>query len=118
MLVEFMMITDDIQHQFKAMGKMKGNTLSFPDKMIPNTLIDIIFDDDMLIINRHGKTEMYQEFKLNHKLKGIYKNDMGLELEIYSDTLELSISEHEVAILYDFYIENDKQSRNKLIIKY
>ena len=59
MLVEFIMITDDIEHQFKAMGKMKGKTLSFPDKMIPNTLIDIIFDDDMLIINRHGKTEMY-----------------------------------------------------------
>ena len=118
MLVEFTMINDNEEYSFKVMGKKRDNVLTFPDKMIPHTLIDIIFDEDMIIVNRRGKTEMYQEFKLNQKLKGFYKNDMGLEFDIYSDTLELSVNEHEVNILYDFYLEKDKQSRNKLLIKY
>ncbi len=118
MLVEFAMITDNEEHRFKVMGRKNGNTLSFPDKMTPNTLIDIIFDDDMIIVNRRGKTQMYQEFRINQKLKGFYKNDMGLEFEIYSETFEMQTSEHEVYVLYDFFIENGKQTRNKLVIKY
>ena len=118
MLVEFLMITKEEEHYFKVLGKKHDNVLTFPDKMTPNTLIDIIFDDDMIIVNRRGKTEMYQEFQLGKRLEGTYQNDMGLSLTIQSETLEMQVLEHELSILYDFYIDNSYQSRNKLVIKY
>ena len=118
MLVEFQMFIDNEEYKYKVMGKQQNNKITFPDKMIPNTIIDIIFDDDMIILNRHGSTLMYQEFKINCKLSGMYKNDMGLEFTTYSFTHSMQISEHELVIDYDFYIENDKQSHNKMVIKY
>jgi uncharacterized beta-barrel protein YwiB (DUF1934 family) len=116
MLVQFEMITDEMNINFKVFGKRDGNIVTFPDKSVPNTIITLEFWDTEIEIKRSGSVDMLQKFRLNEKCNGYYKNDNGIDLKIASYTKKMIVSENQIYLEYDYYLENDLQSSNKLKI--
>ena len=116
MLVTFEMISENLNINYKVFGKKDGNVLTFPDKTYPNTNMAVIMGNDYLEIVRTGKVEMKQRFKCSSKEVGFYKNDQGLEFEIASFTTEMTITENQIEVFYENYIEGNWQSSNKLKI--
>ena len=116
MLITFEMISENLNINYKVFGKMEGNTLIFPDKSTPNTMMNVMIGDDFVEIKRSGKVEMLQRFKFNSKESGFYRNDMGLEFEISSFTTEISITKNQIEVFYEYYLSNEWQSSNKLKI--
>lgn len=116
MLVQFEMITDEMNINFKAFGKRNDNVIIFPDRSVPNTIISLEFWDSEVEIRRSGSVNMLQKFRLNEKCDGYYKNDNGLDFIIASYTTKMIVRENEIYLEYDYYLENEKQSSNKLKI--
>lgn len=116
MLVTFEMVTENLNIDFKVFGKREGNTIIFPDKSTPNTTIYLTIYPDKVEIERKGSVTMYQCFKPCSKEKGSYRNNMGLEFEIYSFTTEMIATENSITIFYEHYIQDNWQSSNKLKI--
>ena len=116
MLVYFEMISENMNINFKVFGKKEGNVLIFPDKSTPNTMIHVTISSLQVEILRSGNVNMKQVFKLNEKVEGYYKNNLGLEFKIASYTKELCITENSINLLYEHYFENEWQSSNKLKI--
>lgn len=116
MLVTFQMISENVNIDFKVFGKKVDNTLIFPDKSVPNTIMHVTILDDGVEVLRTGSVEMKQIFKFNQKIDGYYKNNMGLAFEIASFATEIEITENSILIFYEHYLENNWQSSNKLKI--
>ena len=116
MLVQFEMITKDMNINYKVFGKRDGNVLVFPDKSVPNTLITLEFWETEIEIKRSGSVDMLQKFRLNEKCDGYYKNDNGIDLKIASFTKKMDVMENQIYLEYDYYLENEWQSSNKLKI--
>ena len=116
MLVNFEMISENININFKVFGKKEGNVLSFPDKSATNTIMHITITDKEVEVLRTGNVNMKQTFKLGTKTKGYYKNSEGIEFEIASYTKELTVTENSITILYEHYLDDNWQSSNKLKI--
>jgi uncharacterized beta-barrel protein YwiB (DUF1934 family) len=116
MLINFEMISENLNINFKVFGKRDDNILTFPDKSVPNTTMMVIFKSDAVIIKRYGSVSMEQSFVVGEQLTGFYKNDMGLEFEIRSFTTELIVEENKIEIFYEHYLEDKWQSSNKLKI--
>ena len=116
MLINFEMISENVNINFKVFGRRDGDILIFPDKSVPNTTMMVVFKNDAVIIRRTGSVNMEQSFVLGEQLKGFYKNDMGLEFEIRSFTTELTVEENKIEIFYEHYLEDKWQSSNKLKI--
>lgn len=118
MVVYFEMISNGIKQSYQAMGKKKGNVISFPDKLSPQTLMEITINENEVIIRRKGKIDMIQGFRYGQAIQGTYQSIDGLSLNIKSITRELRIEGNLIQIIYDYYIEKDFQATNKLTIKY
>ena len=116
MLVTLEMVSENINISFKVFGKREGNILTFPDKSVPNTTMKVYFDEDMVEIVRVGNVNMKQSFVLNQKEFGYYKNDLGMEFKLASFTREMTVTENSIELIYDHYLEDEWQSRNKLKI--
>lgn len=116
MLINFEMISENLNISYKVFGKREGNTLIFPDKSVPNTIMNVTFGEDFVEIKRTGNVSMFQRFKFNSKEVGYYKNDLGLEFEISSFTTEISITKNQIEVFYEYYLSNEWQSSNKLKI--
>ena len=116
MLVNFEMISENLNTCYKVFGKREGNVLIFPDKSVPNTTMKVCINIDSIEIIRTGSVNMKQTFKLNKKEFGFYKNDLGMEFKIASFTKEMTITENSITLIYDHYLENEWQSSNKLKI--
>lgn len=116
MLITFEMVSENININYKVFGKKNDNTLIFPDKSVPNTMMHVSILTDSVEIVRTGDVEMKQTFKFNEKTDGYYKNNLGLEFNISSFTTELSIEENAILIFYEHYLDNNWQSSNKLKI--
>lgn len=116
MLVYFQMISENLNIDYKVFGRKENNTIIFPDKSVPNTMMHVTVLPDMVEIVRTGNVEMKQTFKFNEKIDGYYKNNMGLEFEISSFTTEMNIEENSILIFYEHYLDNNWQSSNKLKI--
>ena len=116
MLVEFLMQNKDMNIHYKVFGKRDGNIITFPDKSVPNTMITIEYWDTEVEIKRHGDVNMLQIFRLNERCEGYYKNNSGINLEIASFTKKMNVSNNLIEIEYDYYLDDDLQSSNKLKI--
>lgn len=116
MLVTFEMISENLNISYKVFGKKEGNTLTFPDKSVPNTIITVILGCDFIEIIRNGNVNMKQTFKLNTKESGFYRNDLGMEFKIASLTTEMVVTENVIMVSYEHYLEDEWQSSNKLKI--
>lgn len=116
MLVTFEMVTENFNINYKVFGKKEGNILTFPDKCVANTLISVVINDEIIEIIRKGDITMNQSFKLNTKLPGFYKNELGMECNIASFTKKMEVTENSIMLVYDNYLENEWQSSNKLKI--
>lgn len=116
MLVTFEMVSENLNINYKVFGKKDGNVLSFPDKSIPNTIMYITIGNDFIKVERRGSVEMDQVFKHASKEIGVYKNKEGLEFEIASFTTEMNVTENLIELFYEYYLENEWQSSNKLKI--
>ena len=116
MLVTFEMISENLNTKFKVFGRRESNTLIFPDKSVPNTTMRVTFTPTRVEVIRTGSVDMHQSFEFDKMLPGHYKNDMGLEFVISSFTTELTVSENEIIIFYEHYLEDKWQSSNKLKI--
>lgn len=116
MLITFEMISENVNISFKVFGRRENNTLIFPDKSVPNTMMRVTFDKDFVEIIRTGSVDMKQIFQAGKQLEGYYKNDMGLEFSISSFATEIVVEENNITIFYEHYLENKWQSSNKLKI--
>lgn len=116
MLINFEMISENVNINYKVFGRRDGNLLIFPDKSVPNTTMTVCIKEDEIIIGRTGSVFMKQSFVLGKQMIGIYKNDMGLEFEIRSFTTELTVEENKIEIFYEHYLDDKWQSSNKLKI--
>lgn len=116
MLVEFLMQTNDININFKVFGKRDENVITFPDKSVPNTLMIVEIWDGEIEIKRTGAVNMHQSFRLNEKRAGYYKNNEGINFSISSYTKQMQVSDNQIYLEYDYYLENEWQSSNKLKI--
>lgn len=116
MLVEFLMQTADMNINFKVFGKREDNVITFPDKSVPNTIMTIEIWENEIEIKRSGAVDMYQSFKLNETRLGHYKNNNGISFNISSYTKEMCVSDNQIYLEYEYYLENEWQSSNKLKI--
>lgn len=116
MLVEFSMITNDLNISYKVFGKRDDNIITFPDKSVSNTLMIVEFWDTEIEIKRIGEVEMLQTFRLNEKCEGYYKNNSGINFKISSLTTKMIVEENQIYLEYEYYLENEWQSSNKLKI--
>ena len=116
MLITFEMITDNLNIKYQVFGKRENDTLIFMDKSVPNVTMHIRVKEDEIEIRRTGKVDMLQKHRLNTKLEGYYKDDTGIEFKISNITKELLILDNQIVIGYDYYLENEWQSYNKLKI--
>ena len=116
MLIYFEMISENVNINFKVFGKKEDNVLIFPDKSVPNTIMNVIIENNKIEIIRSGNVNMRQVFKLGTKIEGYYKTSDGIEFEIACYTKELSVTENSITILYEHYLEDKWQSSNKLKI--
>ena len=116
MLVEFLMKTNDMEIKYKVFGKRDGNIITFPDKSVPNTIMNIEIWENEIEIKRTGDVNMLQAFCLNEKRSGYYKNNTGINFNISSYTKEMQVSDNQIYLEYDYYLENEWQSSNKLKI--
>ena len=116
MLINFEMISENVNINYKVFGRRENNVLIFPDKSVPNTTMMVVIKSDEVIIRRTGSVSMGQSFVVGEQQVGFYKNDMGLEFEIRSFTTEMIIEENKIEIFYEHYLEDKWQSSNKLKI--
>lgn len=116
MLITFEMITDNINIKYQVFGKRENNTLIFLDKSVPNVTMYVTIKENEVEIKRCGRVDMLQRHILNTRLDGHYKDDTGIELNISNITKELKITDNEIVVGYDYYLENEWQSYNKLKI--
>lgn len=116
MLVEFLMQTNDMKINYKVFGKRDGNIITFPDKSVPNTKMHVEIWDSEIEIKRTGDVDMIQTFRLNEKCLGYYKNNAGINFNISSYTKKMQVGDNQIYLEYDYYLENEWQSSNKLKI--
>ena len=116
MLVEFLMETNEMKINYKVFGKRDGNVIIFPDKSVPNTIMNVEIWDNEIEIKRTGEVNMLQTFRLNEKCDGHYKNNSGISFNISSYTKEIQVSNNQIYLEYDYYLEEEWQSSNKLKI--
>ena len=116
MLINFEMVSENVNINYKVFGRRDGDVLIFPDKSVPNTTMMVVFKENAVIIRRLGAVSMEQSFVLGEQRTGFYKNDMGLEFEIRSFTTEMNVEENMIEIFYEHYLEDKWQSSNKLKI--
>lgn len=116
MLVEFSMQTDEMNIHFKVFGKRNDNIITFPDKSVLNTTITVEYWDTEIEIKRTGDVDMLQTFRLNEKCLGYYKNNSGINLNISSYTKKMQVSNNQIYLEYDYYLDEEWQSSNKLKI--
>lgn len=118
MLIQFLLENRDGKTEYKVFGNKIENKIIFKDKSMPNTTMTIILNERSISIERTGTVQMKQDFILNKKTKGYYKSADGIEIDIYSKAKILQIFDDEIYVLYDYFVEEDMLSTNKLIIKY
>ena len=116
MLITFEMITNDFNIKYQVFGKREKDTLIFLDKSVPNVTMHVTIKENEIEIRRCGNVDMLQRHILNTKTKGYYKDATGIEFEISNITKELIISDNQIVIGYDYYLENEWQTYNKLKI--
>ncbi len=118
MIVEFKMNVNDEIIEFKSIGKLDGNVLSFKDRNNKDNLIKLYLLEDQVILSQEGITSMENTHILNKKTNGFYKGMHGVDGITNCFTKELIIKEKEVYIEYDFYFNGNLASNNILLIKY
>lgn len=92
-------------------------TYSFLDKSSENTKIDLTkVSSKEIKFLRRGDVFTSIDFILNHKTKGIYKNNLGLEFEFDVLTNRLMIENNKILIEYDYFYESDLLSKFKIIL--
>ena len=78
------------------------------------------FDEDKLILLRHGTIEHRQEFTPQADSRSFYRTPLGeLELEVHTHKLEMDFgtTAGTVDVLYDLAVNGQLQSRNSLHIE-
>ena len=116
MLIYFEMINENFNINYKVFGEKKDNVLIFKDKSVSNTMMYVDFSNDMVEITRTGHVNMNQQFKLNQRLVGSYKDQTGIEANIASFTKEMVVNDNMIMLVYDYYLDNELLSCNKLKI--
>lgn len=118
MIVSFKMQIDDELIEFKSIGKLKNNILTFKDmNNKQNTItIEILYKE--VVIYQSGSIEMEQTYRLNEKTKGFYHGNFGVKMTTFCFTKELKIEKGQIFIDYDYYSDDNYLSNNKLMIIY
>lgn len=116
MLIEFEMISNDLDVNYKVFGRLDNNVLIFPDKSYPNTEMRVSIFENEIEIKRSGSVNMLQTFILNKMCHGYYQNNQGINVKIASYTKKMLVEENQIVIEYDYYLEYEWQSSNKLKI--
>lgn len=116
MLINFKMVNKETNIEFKVFGKKHDNIISFADKSNKDTMIHLSILDDKVDIKKSGNIKMHQEFILNKKVLGSYETYDGFSFNIASYTKKIETNEHYVYIEYDYYLDDEYQSSNKIEI--
>lgn len=116
MLITFRMVNKETSTEFKVFGKKYNDVISFADKLNKDTMIHLHIFSDKVIIEKSGNIKMYQEFILNKQVCGTYETYDGFSFNIASYTKKMEVNEHYVHIEYDYYLDEECQSSNKIEI--
>lgn len=92
----------------------KDNQISFTDKSIPNTLINIELKENAVILNRTGETEMWMIFKENTKTSGFYKNQSGLSFDFEIVCHKLLRNDRKIMVYYDLVLDKVEVHSHKI----
>ncbi len=118
MIVEFKMIIDDDTIEFKSIGKLNENVLTFKDMNNKENTISIYILEEQIIVLQDGVTKMENNYVLNKKTEGFYKGQHNVNGVTHCNTKVLEIKKNEIYIEYEFYFNNNFASNNTLLIKY
>ncbi len=118
MIVEFKMIINDDVIEFKSIGKLKDNELTFKDMNNKENNIIIQFLNNSIKVIQEGKTKMENTHILNKKTEGFYIGSHNINAVTNCYTKSIEWHNNSVYIEYDFYFNKELASKNKLFIKY
>ncbi len=93
------------------------NTLIFEDKSVNNTKVFLTIGENIKI-ERHGNINMSFLFDLDNLTLGMYENELGLKAEFIIKTNELLVSNNNVIIAYDLYLDSEKISGHRIVIDF
>lgn len=114
----FFYSVDDEENKvsFHSEGAYRDNVLSFEDKTLKNTKINIYIDSNRLIFQREGSVEMKLELIEGQAMPSFYRNDMGLEFEFQAFCHKLDISNNKIDIEYEMILDHNSLSYHKIWI--
>ncbi len=118
MIVSFKMHIDEDIIEFKSIGKLKNNILSFKDMNNKQNIITVEILYKEIVIYQSGSIEMEQPYRLDEKTKGFYNGNFGVKMTTFCFTRELKIEKGHIFIDYDYYSGDNYLSNNKLTIIY
>jgi len=116
-MLEFYSIDDENNEvHYMSSYERQCDTFTFDDKSTENTKV-LLTIGNVSRIKREGKVSMDFWFDLDNLTQGIYENDMGLSVIFTIKTKELFFRNNTFNVSYDLYLDNDKLSSHRIIIK-
>ncbi len=118
MIVQFKMEVNEDIIEFKSIGKLDGNVLSFKDMNNKQNKIEVYILEDEIKIIQQGTTSMQNNHILNKKTEGFYEGAHNVKGKTNCLTKVLNVEKNKIYIEYDFYFNGQLASNNKLLINY
>ena len=116
-MLEFYSIDDENNEvHYMSSYERQCDTFTFDDESTENTIV-LLTIGNVSRIKREGKVSMDFWFDLDNLTQGIYENDMGLSVIFTIKTKELFFKNNTFNVSYDLYLDNDKLSSHRIIIK-
>lgn len=102
MQVTFSSMDDQMNRvQFSSNLEQLDNHYWFEDKSIPNTMIHLWIEENLIHLKRTGQTVMDMLFDPTEETLGSYQNDLGLAFEFIIHCTNLTISSKQIIIHYE-----------------
>lgn len=118
MIVDFKMKINDDTIEFKSIGKLNENLLSFKDMNNKENTINIYLLEEQIIIEQKGFTNMKNNYIQGQKTDGFYNTQHNIEAITHCYTKVMKIENKSIYIEYDFFFNDEYASTNILLIKY
>lgn len=101
---------------FKSDAKNVDSYIEFIDKSTENTSIRLKYDTSSIIIERVGNINMVLNLELNKTTGCMYKDNLGLELDLEIKTNELEVKNNKLYANYDLILDKNVISSHKIWI--